>query len=264
MKSCTYTDEFANSIQEVHPKEFAIDVAYAKRMSTSLSIGATLQFIYSGLYYAQGDNVGISAGTVLACNISATYIAQAKNHSLKSALVISNIGEKISYFQNGQREFLPTNIRIGFSDIYKVNDMMMLTIAMDARKLLLPTPPTRDSNDVINKGRDPNRSVTSAIFNSFSDAPGGLREELNEISTSIGLELLLANQFAIRAGYNSEHPSKGGQSYLASGLGMSFGKSELSLSYLFANRNIRSFSNYLRISISHNLGIDGRVKKYWR
>ena len=58
----------------------------------------------------------------------------------------------------------------------------------------------RDYNDI---------SPIKGIFKSFSDAPGGFKEELQEIQWSLGLEYTYHEQFSIRGGYHWEHENKG-------------------------------------------------------
>ena len=258
-----YTDELGNVIAQVNPREFAIDAAYSKPMGENFFIGATLQFIYSGLYSAQGNGPDLSAGTGLATNISLTYLTKGDRNTIRGGLVIAALGNKFGYYGNGRNDFLPTNLRIGVSDSYKFSEATLFTIALEARKMLIPTPPVLDNNGEIVDGRDPDRSVASAIFSSFNDAPGGMKEELREVNKSLGFELLVASRLALRSGYNFEHVSKGGNTYLTSGFGVTFGKSQLDLSYSFAHANIRSTSNVVRFSLTHNLG-DKMSKSYGR
>ena len=62
-----------------------------------------------------------------------------------------------------------------------------LNIYVDVNKLLVPTPDTLDEdNNGFADFRE--KSPIAGIFSSFSDAPGGAKEELREFAISTGLE----------------------------------------------------------------------------
>ena len=119
---------------------------------------------------------------------------------------ISNIGAKMAYTENADRDFIPTNLRLGTALNMDLDDFNKLTFTFDANKLLVPTNPyyTPDG-DIF--GRDPDVGVASGIFGSFTDAPGTViqnsngiyyaesgskfKEELNEINLSVGTEFIV-------------------------------------------------------------------------
>ena len=127
----------------------------------------------------------------------------------------------MSYSDNQTSDFIPMNMRIGGSATINLDRYNKLTLTLDLNKLLVPTPPIYSTTnpDSIIAGKDPNVSVPVAIFQSFYDAPGGFKEELHEITYSIGAEYWYNNQFALRGGYFHENETKGNRKYFTAGAG---------------------------------------------
>ncbi|HPB19595.1 MAG TPA: PorV/PorQ family protein, partial [Bacteroidales bacterium] len=170
---------------------------------------------------------------------------------------ISNLGARISYSELGYRAFLPTNLRIGPSFTYNIDDFNAITVAFDLNKLLVPTPPlyTYDSiteEYVIAKGMDPSRDVVNALFTSFWDAPGGFKEELHEVIFSGGIEYDYSRQFFIRAGYFNEHKTKGNRKFATFGVGVRYNIFDLSFSYLVPFEQHHPLENVLRFTMTFN------------
>ncbi|MHB1179426.1 MAG: PorV/PorQ family protein, partial [Daejeonella sp.] len=101
-------------------------------------------------------------------------------------------------------------------------------------------------------GKDPDRSVPSGIFGSFSDAPGGFSEELSEISYSLGTEYWYNKQFALRSGYFYETPTKGDRRYFTVGAGLKYNVFNLDFAYLLANQQRSPLAQTLRFSLVFN------------
>ena len=117
---------------------------------------------------------------------------------------------------------------------------------------MVPTPPLRDQEgNVILGEENEGVPVVSGIFQSFSDAPGGFQEELNEIMYSIGAEYWYMNQFAFRGGYFHEHETKGARKYFTLGVGLKMNVFSLDMAFLLpATRGIRSpLANTLRFTL---------------
>ena len=99
-------------------------------------------------------------------------------------------------------------------------------------------------------GKNPNVSVPVAIFQSFYDAPGGLKEELQEITYSYGVEYWYNNQFAIRGGYFHENENKGNRRYFTVGAGFKLNIFSLDFSYLMPVAQNNPLARTLRFSLS--------------
>jgi hypothetical protein len=133
-----------------------------------------------------------------------------------------------------------------------LDDLSTLTFALDLNKLLVPTNPIRDADGKIISGTNPDRSVPSAIFGSFNDAPGGFSEEMSEISYSFGTEYWYNKQFAIRSGYFYETPTKGDRRYFTVGAGLKYNVFNLDIAYLLANQQTSPLAQTLRFSLFFN------------
>ena len=99
--------------------------------------------------------------------------------------------------------------------------------------------------------QQPDISFIKGIFESFADAPGGLSEELKEITWAFGLEYEFQKSFALRTGYFNESLEKGSRRFLTLGAGFSIDFARIDISYLFSTSKIRNpLENTLRFSIT--------------
>ena len=130
-----------------------------------------------------GNNLD-SWGQAFAVDLATYYESDpVENNQWAVGMNISNIGTKISYTENEEKDFLPMNLKIGGRYSMKIDEYNNFSVAMDVNKLLVPTPPIYDqmSQDSIIAGQDPDVSVVQAVFQSFGDAPGGIQEEWREL-----------------------------------------------------------------------------------
>lgn len=254
--SIQWTDFNAAVLGEGTPREFETAVSYSRQLSKNLSVGATAKYIYSNLatgLSADGGSEKISSGRAGAVDFSMTYKLPIKMTAGKSDLmigaVIKNIGNKITYLRSA--DFLPQNLGIGAAWDIPLDQYNSIVVAMDMNKLLVPTPNPLDSV----KGPSglpawKDKSPVSALFGSFSDAPGGGQEEFKEINYSVGVEYWYDKQFAVRAGYFFEHAEKGGRRYFTVGLGLKYNVMGINLSYLVPTSSQRGpLDNTLRFSL---------------
>jgi hypothetical protein len=168
---------------------------------------------------------------------------------------LSNIGTKLHYSDNDS-SFLPMNLRIGAGYPVGMDDQSKLIFLLDVSKLMLPTPPLyKKDNDgnltqEIEKGKDPNRSVGSALFTSLFDAPGGFKEELSEFVISAGTEFAFKEQFFFRAGFLYENENKGNRKHVATGLGFKSNKFNFDFSYVLPTGKNYPLNNAMRFTIN--------------
>lgn len=194
-----------------NPREAAFDVTYSRMLSDNLGVGLTGRYIFSNLTGAF-NSVDAQSGHSVAADIGVFYTKQlptAQNTTLNLGAQISNIGPKISYTDNINRDFLPTNLRIGGALTRSLDAYNTITFLLDFNKLLVP------SVDSLNR----DKTLLSGMFGSFTDAPGGGAEELREIMTSIGVEYKYRDAFAARMGYFHEAREKGDRKYMTIGVG---------------------------------------------
>ncbi len=242
------------------PNEFAMDLAYTMKLNENFAISLTGRYIRSDL--TQGQNVGTTtthAANAAAADLGLYYqkaIKAVKPSEYALGLQISNLGSKISYSDNMDSEFLPANLRIGGRYTTQLDQFNEISIMMDLNKLLVPTPPIyEDGTSNILLGMDPNVGVFQGAIQSFYDAPNGFKEEIQEISLSIGTEYWYNKVLALRAGYFYEAKNKGARQYLTLGAGIKYNVMGLDISYLIATGQLNSnpLKNTLRVGLNFDL-----------
>jgi hypothetical protein len=278
-----FTDINNQSLGTFKPNEWALDVAYAMQFSQKISFGMSLRYINSNLTSGVADT---KPGRSVAADVSGYYQGDKfrlgdYDAVLRAGINISNIGAKMSYSDNAESDFLPTNLRIGPSLTIDFDDYNKITILVEANKLLVPSPPIYkvdetgtietdvNGDPIVLSGQDPNVGIASGIFGSFNDAPGVIesfdasgnavlekgsvrKEEFSEISYSAGLEYWYDDQFAIRMGYFYENPLKGDRNYLTFGLGFKLSVFAFDASYLVGNAQQNPLANTFRFSLKFN------------
>ncbi len=257
-----FTDENGGSLGDGKPNEFEVAFAYARKLSPKLSVAVTPKFIYSNL--ASGKSVGdveITPGIAGAADFSLSYKTPIKMNGKESDLslgfAVSNLGTKISYTKSINKDFIPTNMGLGAAWNIKIDEFNSITFAADIHKLLVPTPcqglDCDSDNDQIPDYKE--QSMFKGVLSSFSDAPDGFNEELRELMFSTGIEYWYDEQFAVRAGYYSEHATKGNRKFFTVGLGLKYNIFGLNFSYLVPTTNQRNpLDNTLRFTLLFDFG----------
>lgn len=263
----TFTDNNGNVTGQFNPKELSVDVAYSRKLGDDFSGGLALRYINSnltgGAYLPSGSYS--HAGNSVAADVSVYYLKDIEISNKKtvftSGLNISNIGSKISYTESGNKDFIPTNFRLGAGLKTDLDEYNSLCFTADVNKLLVPTPPVylkdvsgKDSVDengskIVLYGKDPNVSVATALFTSWADAPGGFAEEIKEFTYSLGLEYWYDKQFAIRAGYFHEAPTKGNRQFFTVGAGVKYNVFGIDFSYLIPTQQKHPLENTLQFTL---------------
>jgi long-subunit fatty acid transport protein len=240
-----------------NPNELAADFTFARKFGESFSLGTAIRYIRSNLSSGQlGAGQDTRASSAVSMDVSG-YFSRQTTLFQKDAIIsaggnISNIGTKMGYANGKVNYFLPTNLKLGMAATLAIDDYSELTAAVDFNKLLVPTEPVYDSAGNIISGESSDKSVLSGILNSFSDAPGGIKEELQEISISTGVEYLYNKQFALRAGYLYENPDKGNRRYLTLGGGVTYNIFTLDFAYILASAQKSPLANTMRFSLLFN------------
>ena len=252
-------DDLARSLGEAHPNEFALDFGYSLQITPDYSMGVVLRYIRSDQNTASstGEN---RAGNAFAADIAGyltKYFVAGDSEPLWTfGFNISNIGTKISYGGN-QSMFIPTNLRVGTGILYPFDDYNALSLNIEANKLLVPTPPIKDPTKPDEYARKieeyQKTSSIAGIFRSFGDAPGGFKEELQEINLGIGAEYSYNNRFFLRAGYQYQHPNKGNLQYFTAGAGFKMSVFSLDASYLISAVPSNPLDQTLRFSLSFDM-----------
>ena len=254
----TLFDEYAVMQGSAHPNEFSVDAAYSRKFSDKFSGAVALRFIYSDLGNGTANNE-IYPGMTVAADVSTYYKTpislQTIDGNLALGLNISNIGGKISYDDGNTSNFIPTNMRLGGSFEYPMDNYNKLSISADVNKLLVPTQNSMTEQEYTNL------SPISGIFKSFSDAPGGFKEEMQEVMWSIGAEYAYNNQFFVRGGYYNESQYKGNRKYFTAGAGFKLNVFTLDAGYVISTSQSNPLDQTLRISLSFDLlGMKNLIK----
>lgn len=254
----------------INPYEMSFDAAYSLMLSEKFSIAAGVRWIYSDLTYDYSSET--TPGSAFAADIAAYYqnyinIGQ-RECQLGVGLNISNIGSKINFGSDDNSEFIPTNMRLGAALMIPVDQFNRFTIAVDANKLLVPTRPIQKENETdedynVRLQKDYyDISSIGGIFKSFGDAPGGLKEELQEVSWSLGGEYVYNDKFAIRAGYHHESETKGNRKYFTVGAGFKMSAFSLDAGYVIATAKSNPLDQTLRFTLSFDMdGLKDLFKK---
>lgn len=245
----------------INPYEMSLDVAYSLMLSEPFSIGAAVRWIYSDLTYDYTSDTapGSAFAADLACYYQNYINLGQRECQLGLGLNISNIGSKISFGGDNNSEFIPTNMRLGASLMIPIDEYNRFTISADANKLLVPTYPkqedgesTEDYQERVQKNYYDVSSI-SGIFKSFGDAPGGLKEELQEVQWSVGGEYVYHDKFALRAGYHHESANKGNRKYFTVGAGFKMSVFSLDAGYVIATAKSNPLDQTLRFSLSFDM-----------
>ena len=243
------------------PNEFSLDGTLARKFGNNFSLGLTFRYIHSSLSnqsFATGSAQQIKSADAFAADVSLYFRKSLQKFGTEAIFAfgtnISNIGTKMRYSDGGPSYFLPTNLKIGAANTLNIDGLNQLTLTLDLNKLLVPTPPVRDANGIVIKGKNDDVSVPAGLFGSFTDAPGGFKEELQEISLSPAVEYWYNQQFALRAGYFYENPAKGNRHYITMGVGLKYDIYRFDFSYLAASQQNSPLANTLRFTLSIDFG----------
>lgn len=261
-------DASGATTQSLNPYELSFDVGYSRKLSEKFSMGVAFRYIYSDLgftdSYAGNQSTGASAFAADISGYFQTYPVIGRSECQWAwGWNISNIGTKVSYDHGNYPAFLPTNLRLGTSFTFPLADYHTLAINLDANKLLVPARPReKDYDTSTTEGQQQyldavedweNMSPITGIFKSFSDAPGGFKEELREIMWSVGGEYAYNNQFFLRAGYFYENAMKGNRQYFGLGAGFSLNVVRLDASYMLATAQTSPLDQTLRFTLTFDM-----------
>jgi hypothetical protein len=255
-----FTDFAGNSLNSFRPRELGIDVGYSRKLKENLSLGVALRYVSSSLANGTYSGVTYKTGTAVAGDISLYHDGTTNDGSgFNYGIVLSNLGSKIGYTNDANnKDYIPANLGIGLAYTTVFDETNKLTFALDANRLLVPTPPLATGNtgvDSASLASYRNKSVISSYFSSFGDA-GGFGNEMKKFQLSLGAEYVYNDQFAVRAGYFYENVSQGNRKYFTFGAGLKYNVIGIDFSYLVPSgqgitRN--PLSNTLRFGVTFDL-----------
>ncbi|MDA8639464.1 type IX secretion system outer membrane channel protein PorV [Flavobacteriaceae bacterium] len=242
------------------PNELTLDFSYSLLLNSKYSMAVAARFIRSDLKLS--SDADASSANTLGVDIAGFYRSdlfdfRENKARLRAGFNISNIGPRLKYDEGGQKNFIPTNLKLGTGLNVHLDANNKISFNVEFNKLLVPTPVAfldEGTGEVLSY-QQPDISFLSGIFESFSDAPDGFSEELKEITWGVGSEYNFQDSFALRGGYFNESLEKGSRRYFTLGAGFSLDFAEIDISYLFSTSKVRNpLENTLRFSIIFNLG----------
>ena len=245
----------------INPYEMSFDVAYSLMLSEKFSLAAAIRWIYSDMRFDYKEDS--SPASAFAADIAAYYqnyvVIGQRECQLGVGLDISNIGSKITFSGEEYSEFLPANLRLGASLMIPIDEYNRITLTADANKFLVPTVPQQEEGEDAAEYKDRvlreynDVSAISGIFKSFGDAPGGFKEELEEVNYGLGAEYVYNDKFALRAGYHHESQSKGNRKYFTVGGGFKMNVFSLDAAYVVATAKSNPLDQTLRFTLSFDM-----------
>ena len=263
-----YTSD--ESDMTVNPYEMSLDVAYSRMLSENFSMGVGLRWIYSDLRYDYSEDS--KPASAFAADLAFYYnnyiMLGNRECQLGLGLTATNIGSQISFYGDEESQFIPANLRLGASLMVPVDEYNRFSIAADANKLMVPTVPRQgvdeSNSDYQDRVRREYSDISSikGMFDSFSDAPGGFKEEMEEIQWSVGAEYVYHDQFSLRAGYHHESESKGNRKYFTVGGGFRMSVFSLDVGYVISTAQSNPLDQTLRFTLAFDMdGIKDLFRK---
>ncbi len=260
MGEISFRDETGNLTQRYNAGEFAIDASYSRLLGDHFAMALTARYIHSNLGSGTYNGLDMDRANAFAMDLgiySEKSYMNSRQFSKRFAwgINLSNIGTKLNY-TNSKESFLPMNLRIGAGYALNNDPDNRLTLLLDINKLTVPSRPiyrvdeNGNTTTEIEKGRNPDRSVPSALFTSLFDAPGGFSEELSEFTVSGGFEFCYYRQFFIRSGYFYEDPDKGNRQHFAAGIGFRVKSLQIDIGYLAPMARRYTVRNELKFTMS--------------
>ena len=246
------------------PNEITLDLSYSLKLSDKFSMSVAGRYIRSDLKI--NIDMDATSANTLGVDIAGFYQSNSfgignKDAVLRTGFNISNIGPRLKYDEGGQKDFIPTNLRMGSGIDFILDESNVLGINIEFSKLLVPSPIAfYDENDNLYY-RQPDVSFLKGILESFGDAPDGSKEELKEVTWAVGTEYKFGKNFALRTGYFNESIEKGSRRYLTFGAGFKYNNTNIDISYLSSTSQIRNpLENTLRFSLTFNFdGLNGEI-----
>lgn len=247
-------NDYGNFVTNVKPNEFTLDLSYARRFGNHISAALTPRYIRSdltgGFINSESGGAGIiSAANAFSIDMAVYYQNTHEDNDYAWGATITNMGTKVAYIkENTDTYFLPATLRLGGRYTFNVDADNSFQVGLELSKLLVPTPPVRDSG-VIVLGKSSAVGAIEGLFQSFYDAPYGWKEELSEVMVGGGVEYGYRKLFFARTGFFYDSKRKGNRRYITFGAGIKYNFIGLNVSYLYPFTTMDPLSNTLRVSL---------------
>mgnify|MGYP002701142874 FL=1 len=125
------------------PNEITLDLSYSLKLSDKFSMSVAGRYIRSDLKI--NIDMDATSANTLGVDIAGFYQSNSvgignKDAVLRTGFNISNIGHRLKYDEGGQKDFIPTNLRIGSGIDFILDESNVLGINIEFSKLLVPSP----------------------------------------------------------------------------------------------------------------------------
>ena len=250
-------------LQDVRPNEWALDLSYFRKLHEYVSMSVAVRFLYSDL------NNGVNSSTSTAGEMHAAWSMAADiglyykqpielpmgTSHFSLGFTLKNLGGKMTYAEDGSSNFIPTSMNLGVGYELPLNKYNFLTFNLETNKMLVPTRYSKFADQPDGKySQDAYSAINPAKgwFQSFADAPGGAKEEFEEVRWGAGIEYSYNKQFFARVGYSYENYYKGNRNVITFGAGFHLSIVTLDVSYCVG----LAASNPLDQTMRFTLGFD--------
>ena len=251
-------------LQDVRPNEWALDLSYFRKLHEYVSMSVAVRFLYSDL------NNGVNSSTSTAGEMHAAWSMAADiglyykqpielpmgTSHFSLGFTLKNLGGKMTYAEDGSSNFIPTSMNLGVGYELPLNKYNFLTFNLETNKMLVPTRYSKFADQPDGKySQDAYSAINPAKgwFQSFADAPGGAKEEFEEVRWGAGIEYSYNKQFFARAGYSYENYYKGNRNYLTFGAGFHLSIVTLDVSYCVGLAATNPLDQTMRFTLGFDL-----------
>ena len=135
------TDDIGQPAGTEKLNEFSLDGSYSIKLSETYSMGVGLRYVRSDLGI-ESANSNINPVNTFTVDISGFYQSDEKNYGgfngvWRAGFNISNIGPKVSYSNDGEENFMPTNLKLGGGFDFVLDNYNKITLNAEINKLLV-------------------------------------------------------------------------------------------------------------------------------
>ena len=264
MGDVSLTDSKGQELQKVRPNEWALDLSYFRKLHEYVSMSVAVRFLYSDLNNGVNSSTGESGATemhpawTMAADIGLYYRQPIElpmgTSNFALGFTIKNLGGKMTY-DKVTSNFIPASMNIGVGYELPCDKYNFLTFNLEANKMLVPSRKSKYAPDGIEYTGEQYSQINPAKgwFQSFGDAPGGTKEEFNEVRWGAGIEYSYNKQFFARAGYSYENYYKGNRNYLTFGAGFHLSIVTLDVSYCVGLAATNPLDQTMRFTLGFDL-----------
>ena len=265
MGDVALTDAQGQTLQNVRPNEWALDLSYSRKLHEYVSMSVAVRFLYSDLN--NGVNSTATGATemhpawTMAADIALYYkqpieLPMGTSH-FSLGFSLKNLGGKMTYADDGSSNFIPASMNLGVGYELPCDQHNFLTFNLETNKLLVPSRKSKFAPDETTHQYTQEQysqiNPAKGWFQSFADAPGGAKEEFNEVRWGAGIEYSYNKQFFARAGYSYENYYKGNRNYITFGAGFHLSIVTLDVSYCVGLAATNPLDQTMRFTLGFDL-----------